>query len=49
MQMYNVTGFINGVWCTITIKTTYADSIVNKAMAKGMTEITNIEEVQDNE
>ena len=43
MQTYKVTGFINGVWSTITVKT-IPDCISLRASERGMTVITNIEE-----
>lgn len=44
MQTFKVTGFIHGVWSTITIKT-ITDCVAMRAAECGMTEITHIEEV----
>ena len=43
MKNYLVTGFIDNVWCTITIKT-IPQCISTRAAERGMTEITHIEE-----
>lgn len=44
MKTYLVTGFVRNVWCVITITTAYPDSVVNKAVAMGMKDITCVEE-----
>lgn len=44
MKQFAVTGFVHGVWCTITVTTIY-ECVAMRAAQKGMTEITNIEEV----
>lgn len=44
MQKFAVTGFINGVWATITL-VTIAECITTRAAAVGMLEITNIEKI----
>lgn len=44
MKKYLVTGFINNVWCTVTI-VTIAECITTRAAELGMTEITHIEGV----
>lgn len=44
MTTFRVTGFIHGVWSTITIKTIH-DCVTMRAAERGMTEITHIEEV----
>ena len=44
MKTFAVTGFIHGVWSTITIKT-IAGCVSIRAAQRGMTEITNIEEI----
>ena len=43
MKTFKVTGFIDGVWRSITIKT-IPDCIALRAAERGMTVITNIEE-----
>jgi hypothetical protein len=42
MKTYKVTGFIHGVWSTITIKT-IAECITARAAELGMTEVTYVE------
>lgn len=44
MKNFNVTGFIYGVYCTVTIKT-IVECVPIRAAEKGMTEILSIEEV----
>lgn len=44
MKKFRVSGYRYGVWCTITISTIY-ECIALRAAEKGMTTITNIEEM----